>query len=102
MDTEVKNRKETHGLPGLHSVRALQTGSLWVQCQGGVCGRLSGQRQEVSVILTKPDFLTFGMRASYRLNLCGCENGVGMAFRNSIPYPKTPGARQKLGKSLAA
>lgn len=42
------------------------------------------------------------MRASYRLNLCGCEHGVGMTFRNSTPYPKTPGARQKLGKSLAA
>lgn len=49
MDTKVKNRKETHGLPGLYSVRALQTGSLWVQCQGEVCGQLRDKRSPFSL-----------------------------------------------------
>lgn len=67
-------------LPGLHFFKALHTGSLWGvggQCQEKVRRWLSGHRHEISVIFTKPDFLTFTIRALYRLNLCGCGHGVG-------------------------
>lgn len=67
-------------LPGLHFFKALHPGILLGgggQCQEKVRRWLSGQRHKISVILTKPDFLIFTIRALYTLNLCGCGHGVG-------------------------
>lgn len=92
MVTEVKNQKEIHAWAALS-----QSPTNWEPLDavpGKVCGWLGSQTLQISVFLTKPDFLTLGIRASY--NLYGCGHWVGVTFRNNTPYPKTPGDRAEV------